>query len=239
MTTRRLAPAEIAAALGQASLFAGLDREVLGSLAAVATVRQVPPRTVLFEKGRPGDALYVVLSGELKATVLSPEGKEVIFSIMGTGEVIGEIALLDGGERSATVSAVRESSVVVLQRRDFVSLLRRDPKLSEAVLVRMARRVRDLSELLEDALLLSVQARLAKKLLVIAEAHGSDTPEGRRVDLPLSQGDLANLVGTIRESVNRQIRAWQREGVISVRDGRIVIRRRGPLERLASATWDG
>jgi CRP/FNR family cyclic AMP-dependent transcriptional regulator len=226
-------PARRRAHLASVPLFARLAPEQLDALAATTTARRLASREELCHKGDPATQVYVLAAGRLKVTAASSEGDEVVLNLLDAGEVIGELPLLIGGERTATVVALEPSELVVLERREFLRFLREHPEAAIELLTVLAERVVRLSEGIEDSVLLPVPARIAKKLLALADAFGDERDEGVRVGLRLSQSELANLVGTTRETVNKQIRAWGEEGIVSMSGGSITIHRRAALERLA------
>ncbi|HTF36366.1 MAG TPA: Crp/Fnr family transcriptional regulator [Myxococcota bacterium] len=219
--------------LASVPLFAALEERALDALLAATTTRRLAPREALFHKGDPGEQLYVVMSGRLKAKAEAADGKEVIFALMGPQEVIGEIALLDSEPRSATVEAIEASELLALHRRDFLPVLERHPKVAIRLAGILAGRLRRLSDVTEDTAFLTLPSRLAKKLLSLAESDGIATPEGTRIRLRLPQSELGELVCTSRESVNKLLRAWVQEGVVGVDHGFITLRKRRPLEALA------
>jgi CRP/FNR family cyclic AMP-dependent transcriptional regulator len=214
-------------------LFARLEAAQLDALAAAATTRRVAARAELCHKGDAATQVYVVASGRLKVTSTSAEGDEIVLNLLAVGEVIGEIPMLIGGERTATVVALEPSELVVLERREFLRFLREHPAAAAELLTVLAERVVRLSECIEDAAFLGVAGRIAKKLLVLAENFGEAGPDGVHVTLRLSQGELAQYVGTTRETVNKQIRAWSEQGVLHMEAGAITLHRLDELSRLA------
>ena len=221
--------------LKRASLFEGLAPEHVREVAGCARIQCLDKRQELFHKGDAGSQVYVIASGRLKALTTSLEGDDVVFNILGPGEVFGEIALLGEMPRTATVVAIDACELLVIDRRDFLSLLRRYPEAAVSLLRVLAVRLQRVSELVEDTLFLNLPLRLAKKLLALDRIYGEDTEAGRRVDLKLSQEEWGDLVGATRESINKQVRAWREQGLISVDRGYIVIHRPEELERLAGA----
>jgi CRP-like cAMP-binding protein len=219
--------------LQRVPLFAGLAEDRLTALAAVSTTRRLAAREELFHKGDPASQVYVVSSGRLKVYTTSREGDEVLFAILDEGEVIGELPLLTGGRRTASVATLEASELLVLDRRDFLRYLREQPGVAVELMVVLAERLVRSSEFAEDALFLSLPARLAKKLLLLCDRYGSQTSDGIHIGIKLSQGELADLVGTTRESVNKQVRAWTEEGTLRMHRGEIVVLRPEALERLA------
>src|SRR5262249_6573272 len=214
-------------------LFARLVPEQLDALAGVTTTRRLAAREELFHKGDPAAQVYVVASGRLKVATTSSSGDDVTFNLLGDGEVVGELPLLTGGRRTGTVSALEPSELLVLERRDFLRFLREQPEAASVLLVVLAERLVRISEFVEDTIFLRLPARLAKKLLHLAESYGEEGQEGTLLQLRLSQGELADLVGTTRESVNKQIRAWTEKGVLRMERGTITILHKATLEKLA------
>ena len=222
---------EILSAVG---LFQGMGDGELASIATLTTTRQVAPRDELFHKGDQGSQVYVVCSGRLKILTTSRLGTCVVFNTVGPGEVIGELALISGTPRSATVIAVEPCVLLVIERRDFLAFLRSRPEAAIRLLVILADRLRGVNEMVEDTLFLNVSPRLAKKLTSYAERYGKRTSSGVRIDLKLSQEEWGDLVGTTRESINKQLRSWASEGVLSLDRGYVVIHQIEGLERIAN-----
>jgi CRP-like cAMP-binding protein len=224
--------------LASVSIFSSLDERALDALVRVTTTRRLDAGEVLFRKGDQGRQLYGVLSGRLKASASGADGKEIVFNVCDPGEVIGEIALLDSNPRSATIVALDPSELLVLDRRDLLPFLERHPRVAIGMAELLAARLRRLSELAEDSVLLALRARLAKKLLALARRYGRATPEGVLIDLPLSQQELGDMVGTSRESINKQLRAWAQEGLLVSARGQITLRKPPAMEALARLAID-
>lgn len=219
--------------LQKVPLFAGLAAEQLEALVDAATTRRLAAREELFHKGDPAAQVYVVASGRLKVVTTSAEGDEVLLAILDEGEVVGELPMLTGGRRTASVVALEPSELLVLARRDFLHFLRERPEAAIELMVVLAERLVRITEFAEDTLFLALPARLAKKLLHLAERYGEPGAGGIRIDLRLSQGELADLVGTTRESVNKQMRAWTGDGVVRMERGEVTILDPDRLERFA------
>jgi CRP-like cAMP-binding protein len=221
--------------LAESSLFQDLAPRELDGVAAVTRTKELAKREELFHKGDEGSEIYVVASGKLKALTTSLDGDDVVFSIMGVGDVFGEIALFAGTVRTATVAAIEPCRLLAIGRRDLVSFLKAHPEASIRLLNVLALRMKRVSELVEDTLFLNLPLRLAKKLLALASVYGEKTRSGVRVDLKLSQEEWGDLVGATRESINKQVREWTEGGIISVDRGYIVIHRADELEHLSNA----
>jgi len=224
--------------LANVSIFSSLDERALDALVRATSTRRLDAGEVLFRKGDQGRQLYGVLSGRLKVSAAGGDGKEIVFNVCDPGEVIGEIALLDSNPRSATIVALEPSELLVLDRRDFLPFLERHPRVAIELAELLAARLRRLSEVAEDSVLLALRARLAKKLVGLAARYGQRTPDGIEIDLPLSQQEIGDMVGTSRESINKQLRAWTVEGLIASARGRITLRDPAALEALARLAID-
>ena len=219
--------------LERMSLFAQLDRTELGRLAELTAVKRLAARQILFRKGEAGKHAYVIISGRLKVAASAEDGKETVLRIMDPGEVIGEIALFDSQPRSGTVTALDPAELLVIQRRDLLPFLESHPRTAIKLLETLAVRLRTISAQLEDRVFLNLPNRLAKKLLALANTYGKQTPGGLRIELHLKQGELGEMVGVSRESINKQLRAWTSDGVLHSERGFITIQRADELERLA------
>jgi CRP-like cAMP-binding protein len=230
-----LTPSQKRELLGNVPLFAGLGRLELDAIVPVSRTVTLKKREQLFHKGDEGTQVYVVIQGKLKALTTSRDGDDVVFSIMGPGEVFGEIALLGGTKRTATISAIDACELLCIDRRDFMAFLKGNPEVAIKLLTVLAQRMKSVSEFVEDSLFLNLPLRLAKKLLGLAKIYGEKTEAGIRVDLKLSQEEWGDLVGATRESINKQVRAWTEQGLISMDRGYIVVHRTADLEKLAGA----
>lgn len=214
-------------------VFAGLGERELDALAACTVRKRLERGEELCHKGDKGTEAYAILDGRLKASTTSEEGRELTFSIMGQGEVTGEVAMLSGGRRTATVTALTDAEVLVIRRRDLLEVMRRQPEIAIACLAALADRLAHVSESMEDALFRNLPNRLARILLSLADEFGVEDGEETRIDLQLSQTELGNLVGATREAVNKQMRAFEQEGWVASQSGSVRILRRDGLQALA------
>jgi CRP/FNR family transcriptional regulator/CRP/FNR family cyclic AMP-dependent transcriptional regulator len=216
---------EIAAALQRVPLFASLSPSQLAELARVARRFNYARDETIFFQEDDGDTFYVILSGQVKVSVTSPEGQEAILVMLDAGEGFGEFALLDDQPRSATIEATQPTEVLSLRKDDFRRLLRQMPDIAIALLKVLTKRLRDTDQLVQDAAFLDVGDRLAKKLLSLMETHGRTVPQGIELGLKLTQQDLASMIGATRESVNKQLGAFRDRGIVAVDRQRIIILR--------------
>jgi CRP/FNR family cyclic AMP-dependent transcriptional regulator len=219
--------------LESVELFSGLPAALLDRIVDLSATKRLKADDVLCHKGDEAGQLYGVLSGRLKAIGTSSEGKELVYLVMGKGAVTGEIALLDGRPRSATIVAMEGSELLTLTRRDFLSLLRENPEASMHLCQVLAGYIRRLSDTVEDAYYHKLPVRLAKSLLGLARVHGVEHPDGIQIGVKLSQQEIGELVGKTREAINKQLRIWSDEGIVSTVDGHIIIRDMDALGQVA------
>lgn len=209
--------------LAQIPMFSQLAPSDLERLSAVLRPRRYTKGEVIFHQGDVGMALYIVHRGEVAIRLSSAEGKEVILSLLGRGEAFGELSLLDGEPRSTDAVAREETSLLSLQREDFRRFLEERPQVAFALLAELSRLVRRVTRLVHDANFLDARARLARVLLDLAESQGQPGPKGVTIIPRLTQAELANLCGVTRESVNKWLRFYAREGLLSYEDGQITL----------------
>jgi CRP-like cAMP-binding protein len=219
--------------LASLDLFAHLVPREAEELLAVTTTRKLDARDTLFRKGDPGDQLFAVVEGRLKAVSSGADGREIVFGLMEPGETIGEISILDSQPRSASVVALEPTVLLCLHRRDLLPFLERNPKVTIRIAGLLAGRLRRLSEHVEDASFLTLASRLAKKLLRLKESFGRSTPEGVRIELRLPQQEIGELVGTSRESINKQLRSWAQQDLVRFEGGYLTILDVRALEAIA------
>ncbi len=208
--------------LQRSPLFRGLPAPALERVAGLATQRNYREGELIFSQGDPGDALYAVVSGRIRISSGAADGREVFLNIMEPGDTFGEIALLDGGTRTATAVVMAASELVSLRREHLAELLEREPKVAIELLRLCGERLRWTSGLVEDASLLDAPARLAKRLLSLGQLHGERAGDG--FSLRISQEDLANFLGVSRQAVNQQLQVWKARGWVEIGRGVVTVR---------------
>ncbi len=213
------------------SLFAGLTERERGPLLAALRRRRYRRDEVLFHQGDPGDTLHLVRRGQLKILITSEGGEEAVLTIAGPGDTIGELTLLDGGVRSATVVALEEVETLTLNRADFLDVLRRSPAVVETLFTVLAGTIRRLTDDVADLLFLDVRGRLAKKLLDLAGGYGEQTDGALEIGISLTQTELAGMVGSTRPRVNKLLGFFEDDGAIARRGRRIAILNPEALQR--------
>lgn len=219
--------------LQSAVLFADLPESDLAELAQAAHFLHLDANQVLFIKGDPGHQLFIVMRGVIRISSNSIDGKETTLNLLRDGQIFGEVALLDGQNRTANATAHETSDLLVLERRDLMTFLDRNPEAMRRMLVAVCSRLRWISEALEDAHFLDFPRRLAKRILLLARLFGhGHSSGGIRIALQLSQQDLAELLVVTRETVNRQLRQWEAEGLMTLKGGYLVIANIAELEKI-------
>jgi len=227
-------PGEGRSPLANVALFARCSAEELAAMSARLRRRSYARGQVIFQEGHQGTALYVIECGRVKLGLSSPEGKEVIFDLLGPGDFFGELALLDGEPRSADATALDPCDLLVLDRVGFHQQLAQQPRMASSLLAVLSRRLRRDARLMSDAAFLDVPARLARVLLNLAESSGHPTSDGVMLDCRLTQTDLAGLVGSSRVSVNKWLQVFCRQGLITQVRGRVTVRQADRLRELLS-----
>jgi CRP-like cAMP-binding protein len=177
-------------------------------------VEQYPAGRGIFDKGSPGQSVMAVLRGSIKISSRSANGKEVVFRIINGGEFFGEIAALDGKERTADAAAMTDCELLVLNHRDFLRMLENRADLCIIMLRILCRRLRQTIEQVEDVMFRHIESRVAKTLLQLAESVGLHGLQSKSVKLHVSQRELGNMVGGSRESINKILQNWHRQGLI-------------------------
>jgi CRP-like cAMP-binding protein len=219
-------------ALRRSRLFARLTDGEIDSILAHAMVRRYEEGDQIFAKGDPGNSMMAVLRGRVTISSPSADGRQVVLTTMREGDVFGEIALLDGKERTADATAAADCELLVVPRHSLLALLDRHPELCIDFLVVLCERLRTTNEQVEDLAFLELEARLAKALLRLEEENGRSARE-RAAGVKISQRALGEIAGGSRESVNKHLQDWKRAGIIAIERGSIVIRDREALAAIA------
>jgi CRP/FNR family cyclic AMP-dependent transcriptional regulator len=211
--------------------FKDVSDNVIDLLAMRAVTRNVKKGTLLFRKGDAGPRLYAVCAGTVRISAPSEEGKDTIFRLIPAGEIFGEIAFLDGGERTADAATVEDSELMMIERRDFLPLLQRYPELATRLIEILCQRLRRTSEQVEDVTFLGLSDRLAKALLQLSQNSATPTARGR---IRITQREISQMIGASRESANKQLREWQRKKWLKLERGGVVILAPESLDAIVS-----
>ncbi|KMO42311.1 transcriptional regulator [Methylobacterium tarhaniae] len=210
------APQGLARLLAANPFFAELGEDAIAAIAGLCRTRSLARNETLFQKGDPGDALYALRRGQVRIGAGTEDGRSVTLNLLGPGDVFGEIALLDGRPRTAEAVALEAAELFVIERGDFLGLLARDAAMAVRIIGLLCQRLRWMSERMEEATLLPLDTRLARRLVMLSEDYGAE--------IQVTQAELAAFVGAARESVNRVLQDWRRSGIIDLGRSRVTVR---------------
>ncbi len=224
---------EKCALLVNSSLFQNVSPTDMQHLARYSKIKAYKTREEICRRGEAGSQIFVIAKGKVSLHTDSDDGKELGFGFMGAGEIFGEIAVFDGGERTATVKAIEPAELLVIEKRDLMPFLQKNPNVAVQLLATLASRLRRTDEHFEDIFFRNLPGRLAKKFINLASTYGQQTDEGVHINLKLSQGEIGKLTGATRESINKQMRAWEADGLINCKKGYITIKELDKLEDLS------
>ncbi len=213
-------------------LFRGLSAATIQQVAALAIRRPYVQDAIVFSQGDPGDSLYGVVTGKVRISASTREGKEMFLNIMEPGDTFGEIALLDGNPRTATATTTAACELMIIPRAPFLALLQREPPLAIHLLQLLCQRIRWTSGQAEDSALLTVPNRLARRLLSLAKLHGQPAPQG--VQLIISQEEMGRFLGISRQAVNQYLQEWRAQGWVDVGRGKVTVLDESALQTMAS-----
>jgi CRP-like cAMP-binding protein len=214
------------------SIFGKLPKTAIERLGSCLTTRKVRRGTTIFAKGDAGAELMGVLSGSVRISVPAADGREAVLNTIHKGEIFGEIALLDGRPRTADAIAMSDCELMIIERRDFIPLVRELPEVALQLIEILCARLRRTSEQVEDVMFLNLQTRLAKLVLRLADEAGGPLP--RRI--PVTQREMSQMIGMSRESINKQLRAWAQVKWVRLQRGGVVVLRADALADIAENT---
>ncbi len=209
--------------LAQVPIFEHLGSSELEHLSSLLHARRYPRGEVIFHQGDVGTALFIIRKGQVAIRLSSPDGKEATLALLERGDFFGELALLDGEPRSTDAVAREETELLSLQRESFHLFLASSPQVAQGLLASMSRLVRRVTQLVHDATFLDARTRLVRVLLELARSQGQPGPDGVVIPQKLTQLELAHLCGLTRESINKWLRFFVREGLLSYEGGQITL----------------
>ena len=219
-------PAQFARLLSASPFFGRLEPETRRAVADLCVTRSLARGETLFLKDDPADAFYAIRRGEIRITAGTGAGRRMTLNLLGPGDIFGEIALFDGRPRSADAVAAEPAELFAVRRRDMLDLVARRADLALRIIELLCERLRVASARLEETVMMPLPARIARRLLALAEDFGAE--------LHVSQDDIADFAGTTRETVNRQLQAWRRQGLLDLHRNRVVVRDPAALVSVAS-----
>ena len=221
------------AILRRHSLFGQLSPAAIERLGSYTKRRRLPHGTVIFAEGDPATGLVAVLAGAVKINVRSTDGREIVLNILHEGDIFGEIGLLDGHPRSADASTITDCELMEIERRDFIPFLRSQPDVAMQIIQILCSRLRRTTDQVQDLTFLNLPTRLAKALLRLsADAERLDSAP----KVAITQREISQMIGTSRESTNKQLRSWAKHGFIRLERGAVTVLR---CDKLAEAAVQG
>lgn len=223
MSDRAAVSSSVLASLARSQVLALFSPEGLERLGASGAWLGLEPGEILFQAGDPGDAVYVVVEGEVEVRNSTPDGREVRLVALGPGALVGEMAALDGGPRSADVAAIRRCRLWRIAREAMLAALEAEPKAAVALVVELSARLRVADSAISDKTMLDLAGRLARLLLSEAGVAGL---------VPLTQTEIGRRLGHSREKVNRKLHEWAREGMVDIAPAGVRVLAAGRLQAL-------
>jgi CRP/FNR family cyclic AMP-dependent transcriptional regulator len=217
--------AEFAVILKMNPMFSDLGSDELQRLSNLCHTQHLGVGEVLFQKGDSGDALFGIRRGQIRIETGAADGSRLTLNFMGPGELFGEVAVLDSQSRTADAAAAEATELFVLRREDFLSFLEREPKVAIKIIQLLCQRIRWQSERMEESVLQPLPVRLARRLCALADDFGSE--------VHISQEQLGVFVGAARESVNRQLQLWRKDGILDLQRGRVLLQNMPRLTAIA------
>jgi CRP/FNR family transcriptional regulator len=220
--------------LKRCPLFAGLKEEELRRIRAIASLRQIRKKEVLFSDGEEAKGFYVILSGKVKLYKISPEGKEQILHVVSAPDAFAEAALFLEGSYPAFAEALSDCQLLFFPKIDFIQLIQKNPQLSINMIVTLSHYLKRFALLIEELSLKEVSSRIAKYLIDLSLKLAKEGKSPKEVELDLSKTQLASKLGTISETLSRTLAKMKAKGIIDVNKNKILILNREALEELAS-----
>jgi len=220
--------------LRRCPLFAGLKEEDLKKIRAIASLRQVGKKKVLFSEGEEAKGFYVILSGKVKIYKVSSEGKEQILHIVSAPDAFAEATLFLEGIYPAFAETLSDTQLLFFPKRDFIQLIQKNPQLSINMIVTLSHYLKRFALLIEELSLKEVSSRMAKYLIDLSSKFSKEGKSPKEVELDLSKTQLASKLGTISETLSRTLAKMKTKGIIDVKKNKILILNREALEKLSS-----
>nr|WP_249792611.1 Crp/Fnr family transcriptional regulator [Bradyrhizobium sp. BRP22] len=212
--------------------FVDLEPEAFEQLCRYAKHTTLKRGAAIFSKGDPGTSLFAVISGTVKISISSPDGRNAILNLIEAGEIFGEIAVLDSGLRTADATANSNCELFIIDKREFIPFVRSQPALAMKFIELLCVRLRWTSDQVEQVILQDLPGRLASALLRLTEKHKPE-PQGRVI--AITQQEISEMVGMTRESINKQLRVWATRGWVRLEHGAIVVLKPEELQALVDS----
>ena len=204
-------------------LFRDFDAAELGEVGQLVTTRHFAKHQTIFREGDPGQTFYLILSGSVAIVRIAPDGRETILSILKARDFFGEMSIFDTSVRAASVRTLTDVEVGVVERDDFLALIDRSPRIGRLLVIALSERLRAANKLIAATTSQDIRSRLASLLLNLMASFGEPVPEGSRISLRLTNQEMANMIGTTRETVNRTLNRFWDERLIDMRSANVVV----------------
>jgi CRP/FNR family transcriptional regulator len=204
-------------------LFRDFDQAELSEVAQLVSTRRLGKHQTIFREGDPGQTFYLILSGSVAIYRNAPDGRETILSILKERDFFGEMSIFDTAVRAASVRTLTEVEVGVIERDDFLALIDRSPRIGRLLVIALSERLRAANKLISATTSQDIRSRLASLLLNLATNFGEPAPTGTRITLRLTNQEMANMIGTTRETVNRTLNRFWDERLIDMRTAHVVV----------------
>jgi CRP/FNR family transcriptional regulator len=204
-------------------LFRDFDQAELSEVAQLVSTRRLGKHQTIFREGDPGQTFYLILTGSVAIYRNAPDGRETILSILKERDFFGEMSIFDTAVRAASVRTLTEVEVGVIERDDFLALIDRSPRIGRLLVIALSERLRAANKLISATTSQDIRSRLASLLLNLAANFGEPAPTGTRITLRLTNQEMANMIGTTRETVNRTLNRFWDERLIDMRTAHVVV----------------
>lgn len=210
--------------LKKVPVFEGLTQEDLEQISSVTIEKNLRKGTIIFMEGDKGDTFYFVKSGKVKVSKTTPEGRELIFTILTDGDVFAEVALFNDVDYPAGAEVMEDSCIGMIRNEDLENLIRKNAEIALHIIKVFSKKLYSSQQKVKELALGDTYARTAQTILKLAQNNGKETQKGVELQLDLSRQDLANLIGTARETVSRALSQFKKEGSIDIDKKKIVIK---------------
>jgi CRP/FNR family transcriptional regulator len=210
-------------ALRAVPLFRDFEAAELSELAQLIATRRFAKHQTIFREGEPGQSFYLILSGSVAIVHMVPDGRETILSILKERDFFGEMSIFESALRAASVRTLTDVEVGIIDRADFLALIDRSPRIGRLLVTALSDRLRAANKLIASTTSQDIRSRLAALLINLGQNFGEPTPTGLRISLRLTNQEMANMIGTTRETVNRTLNRFWDEHVIDMRTAHVVI----------------
>ena len=204
-------------------LFRDFNDEQLSQVLATVTERRLPKHQFVVREGEPGDTFFVIASGSVAVVRVSPDGRETILSILKEGDFFGEMSMFDSSLRSASIKTLTDVALGAIRQSDFLGLIDRNPEIGKLLVIELSERLRAANALIAATTSQDIRARLASLLLNLSEQFGERVDNGTRITLRLTNQEMANMIGTTRETVNRTLNRFWDDRLVDMRTAHVVV----------------